>query len=684
MMDTGKSSYLNKILSKRSIKNQVWFGFGLMLTILIVMSLSTLNVFTQLNQGINEVTEKIQPVFITTQNLELALEATNSSLGYYLLTREDAYKDSYIDQLNRAKELTSQLVDYEVVSDHQNYNNIIELVEEDLIELETYKDQMIELANNDLKNMPAQQIASEKLNPMAQTLQSMISQMIISDYDEENIDGERDEYRQTIYDLRYYNVQIASELRTFLAFRSNSNIQNLNAIREVVLAKLEAISEAEYLYTFEQSDLIPELLLTNQAYYLALDEAIAIHSSDRYRRDIYLVNNEIRPLVTEIQSELGALTNQLNELISSTSKNLQETASSAIEKVIIGLISGLLVGIIIAIFMTRMMSIPINAAVRAMEDLADGEGDLTQRLAGTGNSDIAKMAKGFNGFASKVQTLVSQVAGSVGNLSSVVGQVTVIVDQTQGGSKQQHQQTEHVVKAIAEMTSSVQDVASNANSAADSAHRADEKARSGQKVVGETIASINLLASEIETGVNVVNKLSKDVESIGSVLGVIKSIADQTNLLALNAAIEAARAGEQGRGFSVVADEVRTLASRTQESTRLIEEMIDNLQKQVLAAVEAISNGQEKAKSSVETASNAGEALEEIATSVATISDMIIQIASASEEQGAVASEINQNVINISHIADENASASDKLANSSDDLAQLASELKQQVSNFKY
>jgi methyl-accepting chemotaxis protein len=389
-------------------------------------------------------------------------------------------------------------------------------------------------------------------------------------------------------------------------------------------------------------------------------------------------------LVTEIQSELSALANQLNELIFSTSKNLQETASSAIDKVVIGLISGLLAGIIIAILMTRMMSIPINAAVRAMEDLADGDGDLTQRLAGTGNSDIAKMAKGFNGFASKVQTLVSQVAGSVGNLSSVVGQVSVIVDQTQGGSKQQRLQTEHVVKAIDEMTSSVQEVASNANSAADSAHRADEKARSGQKVVGETIASINLLASEIETGVNVVNKLSKEVESIGSVLDVIKSIADQTNLLALNAAIEAARAGEQGRGFSVVADEVRTLASRTQESTKLIEEMIDNLQKQVHAAVKAISNGQDKAKSSVETASNAGEALEEIATSVATISDMIIQIASASEEQGAVASEINQNVINISHIADENSDASDKLARSSDDLAQLATELKQQVSNFKY
>jgi methyl-accepting chemotaxis protein len=679
----GSDSYVNKILSSTSIKNQVWFGFGLMLIILIFVSLSMLSVFTQLNKGINEVTEKIQPIVLKTQNLEFELEASNSSLGSYLLTKEEVYKTSYAEHLNQAQILIDQLIDSEFVSNNPNYSETIEAVKKDLINLASYKDEMIELATNDLKNMPAQQIASEKLNPMSQSLQSIISQMIISDYGEDNIDGERDKYRQTIYDLRYYNVQIASELRTFLAFRSNSNIQNLDAIREVVLNKLKTISEAEDLYTFEQSDLMPEFLSTNEEYYVALDQALAIHSSDSYRRDIYLVNNEIGPLVRKIQSELGGLTEQLNKLISDTSKNLQETASSAIEKVIIGLVSGLIAGVVIAILMTRMMSIPINAAVRAMEDLADGEGDLTQRLTGTGNSDIAKMAKGYNSFAGKVQALVSQVAASVSNLSSVVSKVSVIVDQTQNGSQRQRQQTEQVAAAINQMTISVKEVAEKANLAAGSAHKADERTLSGKKVVEDTIASINLLAGEIEEGANVVNKLSKDVESIGSVLDVIKGIAEQTNLLALNAAIEAARAGEQGRGFAVVADEVRALASRTQDSTKQIEEMIKKLQAQVSNAVEVIEKGKSKAVDSVDMASNAGEALEEIASSVATIAEMIIQIASSSEEQGAVADEINQNVINISQIAVDNASASDLLEVSSSDLEGLAKELQQQVSNFK-
>jgi len=680
----GDVFHLNKIFGNRSIKNQIWIGFGLILAILLFVSLSMLNVFMHLNHGISEVTEKVQPVVITTQNLELELEAASNSLGFYLLTREDNYKNSYIQHLDSAQKLALQLVAFESVSDNQAYKNIIEKVRKDLLELESYKDQMIELASNNLKNMPAQQIASEKLNPMAQSLQSMISQMILSDYDEENSDGERDEYRQVIYDLRYYNLQIVSELRTFLAFRSADSTKNMTAIREVVLSKLKTLSAAEDLYTFEQSDLMPQFLATNEDYYVALDEAVAIHASDQYRLDTYLVKNKIGPLVTKIQSELGGLGDQLNELISRTSTDLQEKASSAIDKVIIGMIAGVLAGILISFFMTRMMSLPINAAVNAMEDLADGEGDLTQRLEGKGNTEIAKMAKGFNNFAGKVQTLVSQVAGSIDNLSLVVSKVSQIVDQTQNGSEQQRQQTDHVATAIAEMTSSVKDVASNANSAAASAHQADENARSGQKVVGEAILSINTLAEEIETSVNVVNKLSENVQSIGSVLDVIKSIAEQTNLLALNAAIEAARAGEQGRGFSVVADEVRTLASRTQESTKIIESMIEKLQVQVHAAVEVISNGQDKAHTSVEKASNAGEALEEIATSVATISDMIIQIASASEQQGAVASEINQNVVNISQVADENAGASDKLASSSDNLAQLATELQQQVAHFKY
>lgn len=678
--------HLNKIpfIGNSSIRNRILFGFGLIIGVLLIVSLSTLSRFVHLSNGISDVTEEIQPVVLTAQNLETRLEAIGNALGFYLLTKNNGYKEDYFSSLDQASELTKQLSSYNFVTKDDMYRQEVEKVSADLQKLSIYRKLMVELANDDTKNIPAQKISGEKLNPMAQQLQSIISQMIDSDFEEDNENGKRDEFRRAIYDLRYYNVQIASELRTFLAFRADVNIQNMAAIREVINSKIKLVESSKSLYTFEQEDAMSTFLKTNDAYAKVLKKVVAIHSTDKYRTDIYLVKTEIGPLVTNMKKNLGSLVNELKKVINSTSAELQDEADGASVQVLTWMIIGIIAGILVAFFMSRMITHPINEAVHAMEDLAEGEGDLTRRLDEKGKSEIALMAKGFNNFAGKVQALVSQVASSIENLSNVVSDVSNIVDQTQTGSQQQRQQTEQVATAITEMTATVQEVASNANLAADSAQQADDNAKSGQKIVGDTVSSINSLAGEIETGSNVINKLSQDAQSIGSVLDVIKGIAEQTNLLALNAAIEAARAGEQGRGFAVVADEVRTLASRTQESTTEIESMIDSLQVQARAAVTAITQGQEKAKVSVEYASKAGDALNEITNSVATITSMNIQIATASEEQSAVAEEINQNVVNISHVADENADASNQLSTSSQDLAQLASELQDLVSQFKY
>jgi len=234
-----------------------------------------------------------------------------------------------------------------------------------------------------------------------------------------------------------------------------------------------------------------------------------------------------------------------------------------------------------------------------------------------------------------------------------------------------------------EMTTSVHEVARNASEASQSAARANDESTEGKKVVGKAIDSIDGLSNEVKKAADVIKELESDSEKIGAVLDVIQGIAEQTNLLALNAAIEAARAGEQGRGFAVVADEVRTLASRTQQSTQEIEQMIERLQKGARTAVTVMQEGSKQANETTGLAADAAASLEGIIRAIGTINDMNAQIASAAEEQGAVAEEINRNVVKINEGVQDVAAGSDQTATATEELARLASELRESVQRFR-
>ncbi|WP_439862169.1 methyl-accepting chemotaxis protein [Pseudomonas sp. MBLB4136] len=309
-------------------------------------------------------------------------------------------------------------------------------------------------------------------------------------------------------------------------------------------------------------------------------------------------------------------------------------------------------------------------------------GELGTDLEGQGGGEFDVLSHSFGQMVTKLRQIVSNVLNSSSQLSVSASQLTSTTASTQHNLKQQELHTIEVAAAMTEMAATVQEVARHSNQTAEAAKRADEAANVGHQLVGQMVESSQTLSQDIGAAAAAVQALAQDTADIGSILDVIRSIADQTNLLALNAAIEAARAGDQGRGFAVVADEVRSLAKRTQDSTMEIQEMIERLQVGAQKAAGAMSQSREQAESGANRVLEAGTALETISDANREITEMAVQIASAAEQQAAVAQDISQRVQMIRDLASGNAEGSTQVTEASQCLAQLAEQLSQQVRHF--
>ncbi|TMX10551.1 HAMP domain-containing protein [Aeromonas salmonicida subsp. achromogenes] len=372
--------------------------------------------------------------------------------------------------------------------------------------------------------------------------------------------------------------------------------------------------------------------------------------------------------------------NELAALRTERENNMHDSLQSSVLLILVILGITLVATVVIGNRVTR----PLADAVQALNDIADGEGDLTQRLKVQSNDEIGQLATAFNRFVERIQSVVSQVGETSNHLFSAVEKLHSLSEhydhQMQGHSRE----TDQVVTAVTEMSSTAQEVAASASNAATATSDAARESDAARGVVGTAINSINRLVGEVHTASGVIEQLAHETGKIGSVVEVIRGIAEQTNLLALNAAIEAARAGEQGRGFAVVADEVRSLAGRTQQSTKEINEMLQRLQSGVKQAVDLMQASEERSQETVQEASHIATSLDSMVMAVSTINDMNIQIATAAEEQHAVSEEINKNLVAIQQIVSELTDAAVESNSTTRDLASTGDKLRKLVSQFRY
>ena len=361
---------------------------------------------------------------------------------------------------------------------------------------------------------------------------------------------------------------------------------------------------------------------------------------------------------------------------------LIQTAKNALVLSVALKIIGLILSFGLCLYVMRNIIKPIKELHQTIEQV-ELDHDLVRRIETKSEDEIGKMAAALNRMFGAFQKIISQVNQDTLQVAAASQQLTSVTERNSGELAQQQCETESLATAMNEMVVTAQNIANHAQQAADSANEANSEAINGKQIVSSTITSIHTLAEEIDSASQAIAKVEQDSMEIGSILDVIRDIAEQTNLLALNAAIEAARAGEQGRGFAVVADEVRTLASRTQESTQDIQAMIEKLQNQTKSAVNIMNQSQKQAEENVTQAEKAGASLETITASVNIINEMNIQIASAAEEQTAVSDEINRNVINIKDAGNQTMSGAQEITSASDTLEQLSHNLSALVKQFK-
>lgn len=359
-----------------------------------------------------------------------------------------------------------------------------------------------------------------------------------------------------------------------------------------------------------------------------------------------------------------------------------EFRSVAISASIMSFVIILFIAVLIINIM-RSIVMPIENVVEAMQNIASGDGDLTQELSVHGKDEVTQLSLHYNTFALKLRTTVSHLLNSATTLKQSAEALGNQASQALHISEDQSQQTEQIATAINEVTYAVQDVAKHAEQAATEVSQATEQANSGQINIDNSLKQTDKLSATIEQAVNVMQKLAEESSQVGRVLDVIRSIAEQTNLLALNAAIEAARAGEQGRGFAVVADEVRLLAQRTQQSTDEVQKMLESLQQNSQAAVQVINESSTTAQATVEQAQQAQASLTIISNALHMINGLNASIASATLQQSHVAEEINQNVTQVAGLSQSSNEAAHQLSASSEQLNQLALELNRQLAQFK-
>ncbi|WP_394131312.1 methyl-accepting chemotaxis protein [Shewanella maritima] len=671
---------------KINVATRVIGGFSIVTLLLVIFGIVTLISNDDIKQGATTLQQITLPALENTQELSnnLSSQTIETLIGYYSLkSAEIPVIESKVASLdssfnNSLNSLTSLIQSEENLSrpltnlkgSYSQFQNSVTALLNEKEQALSKQEKLISL-RGDLEDA-ADDASSILLDFIDLEMSEDVTEQAIA-ASAGVVDNTFITLITTVYDLvaaddvRKFEV-ISKEL-DYMVSESKSKLQHINL-------QGQGIVDNDMLDDLNaETDKVFQLLSGNQSL-IALKKQQLNHTQSA--KTLLAQNNQS---AANVNDNMRALSNAIDGYANDISSHAIEIIDSAVVKtwfvvfIAIGVAAG--ISYIVVKPLTRSLA-QVNQALNVL-----ASGDLTHKLDDTGHDEFAELAGNCNRLVDSLRSLITGILDRSTQLAAASEQTSAITAQTTTGIQEQKSQVDQVATATTELSSSAQQVSMSADSALAQIKQADEESQHMHALANENKQTILSLADEVTKAGNVINKVHADSASIGSILDVIRGIAEQTNLLALNAAIEAARAGEQGRGFAVVADEVRSLASRTQDSTREIQQMIEVLQQGTQEAVAVMELGRSQANSCVEKTEQANQALETISNSVHQAYDSGTHIAQAAQEQNLVSQQVSEKLEHIAAIAEETSTGADQTADSSHQVAMLAEELQSSVKEFK-
>jgi len=667
-------------LKTLSLKHQVWAGLIGMLFLTALVASTSLFRLHQVKDQADHISLKAQPTMLAALQLQNAINTSISDMGIYIINKDQQSADIYKASV---KNITTKLNAFQQLPLVKNNElkhkaeKLKQLVDRYML----FQQQLEQLATNRLDNFPGIKLGTMQLNPLSMQVLQEFENIFSSEY-EENANNKRRKLFSSFMALRQNWMGIFNALRAFYANPTKTSIDQVDVYLKQHEKILNQLNKKSSLFTFEQEEGIENIRIKSAKSFKILDEIFAIFNNNKWRNDQILIREQITPLTNQIEKVLEEIARNQTQEVMKSGEELLVKISSTQSLILLLLLIATAIGTFVAISNSKQINTLVTEINQSLKRMS--KGDFTIQL----NEDrlgaeVNEISKLINNFAQKLSSLVSEMQVSTNDLQHASNEMSILTRETSDNIMQQHNETEIVATAVEKMSATAQEVAQNASSAAESAGQVNEEVQTGSGISNDAMNGMNNLISDLNNTSDVIQNLQAESENISVVLEVIRSISEQTNLLALNAAIEAARAGEQGRGFAVVADEVRTLASRTQESTDQIKDLIDKLQSGSSSAVDVMKNAIEKVNVNNDQVSRVAGSLSGIACEISNINSMIDQMAAASEQQSATSTEISRNIVSISQLAEKTARGTTHINDAESKLSDVSNRLNSLISNLK-